>query len=174
MSVKRFPGRKSTKTHSPSVKGVRVFGESRVNFLRNAREYQSSIVLKRVEGDTLNTLGKRSEELRPLARRRSRKRKACAHGDEDVPELRYRGRGVHCKRGRFARGVPRYVADHYDEPCALVRGGRRGRRVAGRIRPADGSAVLLPLIAHGRDARGCHRERGRLPYAHGSGSPAAS
>ncbi len=107
LSIKRFPGRNSTKIHSPSLTCARVFDESRVNLLRNAHEHQSGIVLNRLERIALNTLGKRSEELRPLARpfseRRGRigtpvlmkKRLACAFrlgGDQGQNDAACNGR----------------------------------------------------------------------------------
>src|SRR5207302_2428703 len=68
--------------------------------------------------------------------------------------------------GRMACHAPCQVAHHDNKLRAIVRGGRCGRGIAGRGRPTDSRAVLLPLVTEQRRACCHHIECGRLPYRH--------
>ena len=79
---------------------------------------------------------------------------------------RRRRSAVHRECGGIAGHAACRVAHHHDELGAVVCGGRRGRGVAGRSRPADSGCVLLPLVTQRCRARGYHGERGHLPHSH--------
>src|SRR5207302_10646846 len=71
-------------------------------------------------------------------------------------------RWVDGESGGIAGNRARGVAHGHSELRASIRTGRRGGRVARRGGPADGCAILLPLVAERSGTRRRYREGGRL------------
>src|SRR5437764_2184895 len=94
---------------------------------------------------------------------------ACCYGLVDrLGSDRRRRRGRIYRECRCTAGhAPCRVADHDNALLATIRGGCRGRDVTRRSCPADGGAVLLPLVAQWCGGRSHHGERGGLPCCYG-------
>src|SRR5207248_2055435 len=134
----------------PQVVGQARVDTGRIEVLRGVRAYGEQGVIYVGRGRT-------ARDIRPIV--------VLHHDEENRLEWLVPG-GRHGEAGGVAGHAACGVADYDRELVAVVGSGGGGCGVAGGGGSADRRAVLLPLIAQGRRARGRDREGRRLTGAH--------